>query len=102
MPRYIELFNSSSEFSFDLSGWQLNELGYTIPAGTRILPRSFLVLAQDRASFSAAYGSSNVVFDVFPGALPANGGTLTLTKPGATPALDVVIDKVRTKIQRPG
>ena len=93
--QYLELFNSSTEFSFDLSGWHMDELAYTFPSGSRMPPRSFLLLARDRTTFSALYGGSILPFDVFATPLPTNGGTLTLVKPGAAPSLDVVIDKVR-------
>src|SRR6185503_18044769 len=60
-----------------------------------IAPGSFLVLSKDRVAFAAAYGASIRVHDQFSGGLQADGETLTLVKPGATPAQDVVVDKVR-------
>jgi hypothetical protein len=91
---YVELFNTSSDFTFDLSGWRFNGLGYTFPAGSLMSPRTCLVLVKDRSAFLAAYGSAATMFDAFAGNLQANGETLTLIKPGATPDLDVVVDKV--------
>ena len=95
---YVELFNASSNYAFDLSGWDFKGLAYTFPAGTLLSPRGFLVLAKDRTAFDMAYGSAIPVFDQFAGTLQANGETLSLIKPG-TP--DVVVDRVRYEAAAP-
>src|SRR6266542_2466155 len=92
---YVELFNTSTNFAFDLGGWRFNGLDYTFPAGSFIAPGGFLVLTKDRAAAVSAYGTNFVAFDEFNGNLQANGETLTLIQPGATRASDRVIDKVR-------
>ena len=92
---YVELFNRAANFTFDLSGWRINGLGYTFPEGATIGPRAYLVLTKDRIAFANAYGGTVPVFDQFPGQLQASGETLTLIQPGATPAQDLVVDKVR-------
>ncbi len=92
---YVELFNRSSTFTFDLSGWRINGLDYTFPEGAVIAPRSYLVLTKDRIAFANAYGGTVPVFDQFVGGLQADGETLTLVKPGATPAQDLIVDRVR-------
>ena len=93
--QFVELFNTSSNFAFDLSSWRVHGLDYTFPDGSFIGPRSFLVLAKNRAAALSAYGTNLLVFDEFDGKLQTNGETLTLIEPGATPEADVVIDKVR-------
>ncbi|MGH7969450.1 MAG: lamin tail domain-containing protein, partial [Limisphaerales bacterium] len=92
---YIELYNNSTTLSFDLSGWKVNGLSYTFPAGALIGPNQFLVLAANRADFAAAYGSTNLVFDTYSGKLQGNGETLTLLDPGTNGAPDLVVSKVR-------
>ncbi|RLT17046.1 MAG: hypothetical protein DWI28_06780, partial [Planctomycetota bacterium] len=92
---FIELFNNSVSINYDLSGWQFNGLSYTFPPGSYLAPRAYLVLAKNRDVFASTYGTTLVVFDTFTGSLQNNGETLTLIKPGANPALDVVIDKVK-------
>jgi hypothetical protein len=92
---YIELFNRSATFTFDLSGWRLNGLDYTFPEGSTLGPRTYLVLTRDRVNFASVYGGSIAIFDQFPGNLDSGGETITLIKPGLTPAQDVIIDKVR-------
>jgi hypothetical protein len=98
---YVELFNTSSNYSFDLSGWNFNGLGYDFPGGTFIGPRGYLVLAKDRAAFDTAYGAGVVVFDQFPGNLQSDGETLSLMKPGVPPAADLVVDRVRYETNAP-
>lgn len=98
---YVELFNTATNYTFDLSGWEFNGLGYTFPGGATIAPRSFLVLAKDRTAFNIAYGSAIPVFDQFSGKLQANGETLSLLKPGLLPDQPVVVDRVRYEAALP-
>ncbi len=90
--QFVELYNVSSTTTFDLSGWVFDGLGYTFPPGSSIAPGAFLVLAQNRAAFAAAYGATNLVFDSFPGPLQPDVQTLTLVEPGPP---QIVIDQVR-------
>jgi hypothetical protein len=92
---FVELFNQSTNTAFDLSGWILNGLDYTFPAGSYLGPQSYLVLVKDRVAFNSVHGIGIVPFDVFGGNLQLNGETLTLIKPGVTPAANVVVAKVR-------
>ena len=75
---YVELYNRSTNTTFDLSGWQLSGLDYTFPAGSTLFPTNYLLLAANRAAFAAEFGGSNTVFDTFGGALSPSGQTLTL------------------------
>ena len=98
---YVELFNASTNESFDLSGWRIDGLGYTFPPGSIITNGQFLVLARDRAAFLSAYGPDIPCFDQFPGDLPADGATLTLFMPGGTGNPEVVVDRVRYEATAP-
>ncbi len=99
--QFVELYNLSPVFTFDLSGWQFNGLGYTFPSGAILPPGKFLVLTQDRAAFASAYGRAIPVFDQFGGNLPTDGQTLTLLVPGPTPPQNVVVDEVRYEAAPP-
>lgn len=92
---FVELLNTSIYTTFDLSGWRFNGLDYEFPAATRMAPRSFLVLAKNRAACAAAYGTNVLVFGEYNGNLQANGETLTLVQPAQGTAGEVVVDKVR-------
>ncbi len=95
--QFVELYNNSTNITFDLSGWQLPELGYTFPSGSIIGPANYLVLAANRTAFSAAYGATIPVFDVFTWTLSPNGETLTLVQPGTS----VAVTKVEYETQLP-
>jgi hypothetical protein len=107
---YVELLNRSANTTFDLSGWRLNGLAYTFPPGSSISPGQFLVIARSRISFAAVYGPLIPVFDEFDGQFQLDGETISLIKPGTTPVLDLVVDRVRyetvppwpTVLPRPG
>ncbi|MGO8678429.1 MAG: lamin tail domain-containing protein [Limisphaerales bacterium] len=92
--QYVELYNRSPNITVDLSGWQLQGVGYTFPSGSMIQPNSFLVLAANRQAFATAYGPTNLVFDTFPGGLPATGELLTLLQPGLAPGSDLIVNQV--------
>ena len=74
---FVELFNASSRFTFDLSGWRFHGLDYTFPSGAFLAPGAFLVLAKDSSAFASTYGVSVPVFDQFNGNLQTDGETLT-------------------------
>ena len=93
---YVELYNSSTNTAFDLSGWQLQGLAYTFPGGSTLAPTNYLVLAANNAAFAGAYGATNPVFDIFGGTLSANGETLTLNN-----ASNVAVAKVKYENQLP-
>src|SRR2546423_7725160 len=101
---YVELYNNSTNQTFDLSGWEFRGLAYTFPPGSLLGPTNFLVLAANRAAFAAACGATTQVFDTFTGNLQTNGETLSLIQPGTNAASDIIVAKVRygTTVPWPG
>ncbi|MEY2410059.1 MAG: hypothetical protein QOF48_2729 [Verrucomicrobiota bacterium] len=91
---FVEIFNSSPSNAFELSGWRLDGTGLSFPAGTVIEPGQYLIAAKDRTAFADTYGPAIPVAAEFPGSLDRGGETLTLVKPGVSPAPDVIIDQV--------
>jgi len=89
--QFVELFITSSNLTFDLSGWQFQGLNYTFPSGASIAPNGFLVLAANGPAFAAAYGATNLVFDTFgEDVLATNGVTLlALAQPGGAVVAEV-------------
>ena len=81
--QYVELYNTSASFTFDLSGWQMQGLSYTFPPGSLLGPNNFLILAADRTAFAGAYGARLPIFDTFAEPMPASGETLALVQPGS-------------------
>ncbi len=98
---YVELFNTATNTTYDLSGWGFNGLSYIFPAGSSIAPQSYLVLAKNPQAFAAAYGATVPVFDIFDGNLQRNGETLTLTRPATNASPETVVDKVRYESAAP-
>lgn len=80
---FVELLNTSSTTSFDLTGWRFEGLGYTFRGGTVLGPGSFLTLVANPFSFSARFGQGTVFFDQFPGGLDDAGETIRLRRPHA-------------------
>jgi len=80
---FVELFNNTSNTTYNLSGWQIPALSYTFPAGSSIAPGGFVTLAASGTAYAAAYGVTNTLFDVFSGTLPP-GGPLALVQPTTT------------------
>ena len=92
---YVELYNRSPNVAFDLSGWQLQGLDYTFPAGSMLAPNSYLVLAADRVAYATTYGPTNLVFDTFDPTLPIAGQILSLVRPGPDPASSLFVAQLR-------
>ena len=84
--QFVELYNSSTNTTFDLSGWQFQGLSYTFPNGSLLGPTNFLVLAANGVACAGAYGATNPVFDTFNGTLPASGILALNTSNGVTVA----------------
>jgi hypothetical protein len=87
--QFVELYNRSTNTTFDMSGWQLQGLGYTFPSGSTLAPTNYLVLAANPVAFAGAYGATNPVFDTYGGPLSASGETLTLTTASNGPVTKV-------------
>jgi hypothetical protein len=92
---YLELFNHSTNYSFDISGWRVNGVGFTFPSGSVITNQQFLVLAKDQAAFGSAYGWGIPLAGIYDGTLQTDGETLTLFRPGANSANEIEVAKVR-------
>lgn len=98
--QYLELYNNSSNTVFDLSGWQVQGLGYTFPAGSLIGPTNFLVLSANRAAFAAAYGATIPVFDTFSASFLPNQ-SLSLVMPNGNGTNDLIVARVEYESKLP-
>ncbi len=93
---YVELRNTSTSMSYDLSNWQINGLDYTFPPGATISNGQYLLLVKDQSQFINAYDRYLPIFDYFPGQLDPYGKTLTLLMPAADTNLPpVVVDQIK-------
>lgn len=85
---YVEIFNRSQNYSFDLSNWRLEGLGFSFSSGRVITNGQYLVIAKNRQAFASAYGWNIPALGEFGGQLDDGGETLTLLRSG------VVVDRV--------
>jgi hypothetical protein len=86
---YLEIYNRSPNYSFDISNWRINGLDFTFPAGTMITNGQYLAIAKNRQAFAFAYGWHIPALAPFGGQLDDGGETLTLLGPAGN-----VIDQV--------
>ncbi len=91
---FVEIHNMSATHAFDLTGFELRGAGFAFAEGTVIEPGAYLVVVTARSAFGAEYGYQARVAGVLPGRLQNDGETLSLVRAGATPAQDVLIDRV--------
>ncbi|HRY48486.1 MAG TPA: lamin tail domain-containing protein [Candidatus Paceibacterota bacterium] len=91
---FVEIHNTSSATTFDLSGYRLDGADGVFPSGTVLLPGGFVVMANDRTAFARAYGTSIAVAGEFEGRLNNRGETLWLVQPDASASSDRVVDQV--------
>ncbi len=92
---FVELHNTSTLATFNLSNWRLDGIGYTFPEGTLLPPGAYLVVAANPTEFAKLYGSSILPLGPFPGNLDNGGETLRLLQPGPNPDEETLIDIVR-------
>lgn len=78
---YFEVYNSSTNTSFDLAGvYTTGSAAFTFPDGFILAPRTSAVVVENSAVFSALYGNRALVAGTFTGSLP-DIGSLDLRRP---------------------
>lgn len=90
---YVELHNWSTNTTWDISGWQITGMSFVFPAGTKLAPGGFLVVARDLAKFIAAYGAKPNVLGNYVHELGGSGGVVELYR-SSTPSLETLVDRV--------
>lgn len=98
--QFLEVHNTSSAHLFDVSGWRVNGIGYTFPAGSVIQAEEHLLLVKKPYQF-ADHHNDALIFDVYDGSLAPRGETLTLFRPGAAPGEETVVDRIRYEASAP-
>jgi hypothetical protein len=89
---FIEIGNASKE-PVDLSGWQVTGAGrVSIPTGTVIPPGGAVVLSEDAAAFTKAFGASVKSVAPLSGKLKKSGETVRLEDPQGSVADEVSYD----------
>jgi len=89
---YVELANVGID-TVDISGWQfIYGFDYTFPAGSKIPPGEYLVVARDPASIGLFYGITNIVGPFAGGALSNSGEMVILADANGVPVDTVDYD----------
>lgn len=83
---YLEVYNRSTNQTFDLGGWRINGADFTFDGGSILGPRQFAVIAQNAAAYQHTYGNAEVLLGTYAGNLDDGGETITLQKPLGTNA----------------
>ena len=91
---YLELFNRSTNDTFNLSGARINGTGFTFPPGSFIRPGESRVIADNLTTYTLTYTNAEAVIASYDGELDNGGETLTLQLPGATSNDWIDIDTV--------
>jgi hypothetical protein len=97
---YVELHNASTNTTWDLSGWLLTGTRYLFPAGTRLTPSGFLVVARDTARFTTAYGARTNLLGNYVNELGPDGGVIELYRSSA-PTPETRVDRVAFRATAP-
>lgn len=97
---FVELHNTSTNTSWDLSGWWLTGARYTFPANTMIPPNGFLVVARNLPVFNSNYPGIAALGN-YESELSADGGTVVLWRPSVGDGPDQVIDWVSFTARAP-
>jgi hypothetical protein len=82
--QFVEILNRAA-FNFDLSGWRIDGLNFTFPAGSIVTNRQIIVVARNRDVYYQTYG--RLPFAVCNANLSALGQRLLLIKPGVPETL---------------
>lgn len=92
---WIELQNTSFSSAFDLSGWRLEGLNYSVPPGTVLAAGGRLVIPSSRYLFGQTYGPQLPVAGEFAGRLDPAGETLRLMQPASAGTPERIINEMR-------
>jgi hypothetical protein len=91
---FVEIHNTTTNFSFNLLGYRFSGLDLTFTRPAIVEPGKFLIVAKNAQAFGTAFGYGIPVAAEFSGELSNGGERLRLIKTGLTPATDVVVDQV--------
>lgn len=99
---YVEIFNRSSNTTFDLTGYRLEGVDYDFPDGVAIGPSNYVMLVESTNGYLTAYGpptNALALFDQFDGNLDRDGEMLKLVRREGTN--ETIITRVRYSVSAP-
>ncbi len=99
LAEYLEIYNRSTNYAFDLAGYRLAGVDFIFEEGAVLGPTQFLVLVENAAAFAAAYSNASAVAGVYAGKLDNAGERLRLLRTVASN--EVTVDEVIFSSQAP-
>ncbi|MDA7511183.1 lamin tail domain-containing protein, partial [Verrucomicrobia bacterium] len=98
---FVEIHNSSTTHSFDLSDYTLNGVDFRFDSGFVLEPRGYAVVVSDRLAFAQNYGDSIPIAGEFKGRLANDGETISLVNHKGGELNSIVVDEVTYDDQAP-
>ena len=92
---YIELYNPN-DYAVDISGWQISQIGLTLPGGSVIAGGSYALVVKDDPAFRSLYGGGKLILTEYNGELPNDTATIQLSNSDNT-VVDTVSYGVTTQ-----
>ncbi len=74
---YIEFYNSNN-YAVDMSGWQIESIGLTLPGGSVIAAGSYALVVKNDPAFRAQYGGGKLILAEYSGELNNESAILSL------------------------
>ncbi len=75
---YIEFYNSNN-YAVDMSGWQIESIGLTLPGGSVIAAGSYALVVKNDPAFRAQYGGGKLILAEYSSELNNQSAILNLT-----------------------
>ncbi|OGV42537.1 MAG: hypothetical protein A2X46_04530 [Lentisphaerae bacterium GWF2_57_35] len=99
LAEFLELYNRSTNYAFNLMGYRLAGVDYIFEEGAVLGPTQFMVLVENRAGFAAAYSNAAAVAGEYSGKLDNGGERLRLMR--TVSSNETIVDEVIFSPQPP-
>lgn len=76
---YIELYNPN-DYAVDLSGWEIDGIGLTLPGGSVIGSNSYALVVKDDVTHRNTYGGGHIIYASYNDNLANEGETISLIR----------------------
>ncbi|MCX8109571.1 MAG: lamin tail domain-containing protein [Verrucomicrobiae bacterium] len=97
---YVELHNWSTNKTWDISGWLMTGARFVFPAGTKVVPGGYVVVARDLAKFTSTYGARTNALGNYVHEIGSDGGVIELYR-SQTPSPETLVDRVAFRASLP-
>jgi hypothetical protein len=92
---FVELYNPSSVYPVNLTGYRLNGIDCTFASNTWLQPNEYAVVVENIDAFKSTYGPDITILAEFDGRLDNGGETLTLFAWDPATQTNIAVDTVK-------